>query len=150
MDEVFGTHKVQGWVTNASVLRSIARRIDASGQQVPEGQLAAEWALTDPDSALREPPTPLTGYQVLEVTLPDDSPAAGQPLGTVTWPPGWTPVSALHNRQLGTPDPGLVLSPGDRINLLVPSPPATVTTARGQADEDPRGRAGQGHSRPAG
>ena len=140
--------QVQGWVTNASVLRSIARRITVSGQQAPEGQLAAEWALADPESALRQPPTPLPGYQVLEVTIPDGSPAAGQPFGTVTWPPGWTPVSALHHRQLGTPDPGLVLSPGDRINLLVPSPPPPSTAHDGQAGEelgDPaRNRAGRG------
>jgi CIC family chloride channel protein len=140
--------QVQGWVTNASVLRSIARRIDASGQQAPQAQLAAEWALADPDSALREPPTPLPGYQVLEVTIPEGSSAAGQPLGTVTWPPGWTPVSALHNRQLGTPDPGLVLSPGDRINLLVPSPPPPGPAQDGQAGEElggpARNRAGQG------
>ena len=140
--------QVQGWVTNASVLRSIARRIDASAEQAPEGQLAADWALADPDQALREPSVPLPGYQVLEVTLPEDSPAAGQPLGTLTWPAGWTPVSVAHNRQLGTPDPGLVLTPGDRINLLVPSPPAMVSAADGQADDDPRGRAYQGHPRP--
>jgi hypothetical protein len=41
-----------------------------------------------------------------------------------------TVLLALHKRQLGTPDTGLVLSPGDRINLLVPSPPATATAAR--------------------
>ena len=142
--------QIEGWVTNASVLRSVARRIDASGKKAPEAQLAAEWALSDPQSALREPPSPLPGYQVLEITIPDDSPAAGQPLGAITWPHGWTPVSVAHNRQLGTPDPRLVLSPGDRINLLALSPPRTVTTTHGQADENPRGTAGQGHSRPAG
>jgi CIC family chloride channel protein len=142
--------QIEGWVTNASVLRSVARRIDASGKQAPEAQLAAEWALSDPQSALREPPSPLPGHQVIEITIPDGSPAAGQPLGTIIWPSGWTPVSVAHNRQLGTPDPRLVLSPGDRINLLVPRPPATVTAVHGQADENPRGTAGQGPSRPAG
>ena len=51
------------------------------------------------------------------------SPAVGQTLGTITWPPGWTPVSVLRNRQLRDPDPGITLSAGDRINLLAPSPP---------------------------
>ncbi|MGI8449609.1 MAG: chloride channel protein [Streptosporangiaceae bacterium] len=125
--------QIEGWVTNASVLRSVARRIDASGQQAPEAQLAAEWALSDPQSALREPPSPLPGYQVLEITLPDDSPAAGQPLGGIAWPTGWIPVSVAHQRQLGTPDPGLVLSPGDRISLLVPSPLRPGAAQDGQA-----------------
>ena len=131
-----GGQQIQGWVTNASVLRSIARRIDASGKQAPEAQLTAEWALSDPQSALREPPTPLPGYQVLEITLPEDSPAAGQPLGAITWPSGWTPVSVAHNRQLGTPDPGLVLSRGDRINLLAPSPQQAGTVQDGQPREE--------------
>ncbi len=41
--------QVQGWVTNASVLRSIAHRIDASGQQGPQTQPAAEWACAGPE-----------------------------------------------------------------------------------------------------
>ena len=141
--------QILGWVTNAGVLRAIAQQIDTSRQQAPQAQLTADWAPGDPDSARREAPTPLTGYQVLEVTIPEGSSAAGQPLGVITWPHGWTAVSALHNRQLGTPDPGLVLSPGDRINLLVPRPPAAITAARGQPDESPRGTAGQAHSHPA-
>jgi hypothetical protein len=44
--------QILGWVTNAGVLGAIARRIDASGQQAPETQLAAEWA-RPPGAALR-------------------------------------------------------------------------------------------------
>jgi chloride channel protein, CIC family len=139
--------QVQGWVTNASVLRSIACRIDASGKQAPQAQLAAGWALADPDAALREPPTPLPGYQVLEITLPEDSPAAGQPLGAITWPSGWTPVSVAHDRQLGTPAPGLVLSPGDRINLLAPSPQRAGAAQDGQAGEELGGPPGTAQAR---
>ena len=128
--------QVLGWVTNASVLRSIARRIDASGQQAPEAQLAAEWARPDPAAALREPPAPLPGYQILEVTIPGDSPAAGHPLGAVRWPAGWTPVSVVHDRQLGSAYRGLVLSPGDRVNLLAPSPQGADPAQEAQADED--------------
>jgi CIC family chloride channel protein len=142
--------QILGWVTNAGVLRAIAQQIGTTRQQAPQAQLTAEWAPGDPEPARRKAPTPLTGYQVLEVTIPEGSSAAGQPLGAITWPHGWIAVSALHSRQLGTPDPDLVLSPGDRINLLVPSPPAMVTAARGQADESPRAAPGQAHSHPAG
>jgi CIC family chloride channel protein len=117
-----GQH-IQGWVTGASVLRAIARQIDASGQQAPQTQLAAEWALADPESALREPPTPLPGYQILEITIPEGSSAAGQPLGAITWPPGWIPVSMARDSQPGSPNPERLLRAGDRINLLAPPSP---------------------------
>ncbi len=117
---------VQGWVTNNRVLQAIAQRISTTQTQVTQGQLAAEWAPPDPQAALREPPTPLRGYQILEVTIADGSPATGQPLRTITWPPGTIPVSVLHHRRLRDPHPDLTLSPGDRIILL----------AR-QADEQP-------------
>jgi CIC family chloride channel protein len=117
-----GQH-VQGWVTNASVLRAIAVQLRAAGKKAPQAQLDAGWALPDPGSALREPPTPLLGYKILEITISSGSPAAGQALGSIPWPPGWTPVSVLRNRQLRDPDPDIVISAGDRINLLAPSPP---------------------------
>jgi CIC family chloride channel protein len=100
-----GQH-IQGWITNPGVLQAVARQIRTSRLQTTRGQLAADWALPDPQVSLREPPTPLPGYQILEVTLRDDFPAAGSTLSAITWPPGWTPISILH----------------DRINLLVPGP----------------------------
>ena len=80
--------QILGWVTNASVLRAIANQIDASGQQAPEAQLAAEWAVAGPEPALREPPTPLPGYPGPRNHHPRGFPAAGQPPGAITWPPG--------------------------------------------------------------
>ena len=67
-----------------------------------------------------QPSNPLPGYRVVEITLPDDSPAAGTRLSEVTWPPGYLPVSLLRNRHLRRPDPQLLLRPGDRIALLTP------------------------------
>jgi CIC family chloride channel protein len=109
---------VQGWVTNNRVLQAIAQRISTAQPQVAQGQLAAEWALPDPEATLREPPTPLRGYRILEVAIADGSPASGQALRTLTWPPGTLPVSVLHHRRLRDPQPDLTLSPGDRIILL--------------------------------
>jgi hypothetical protein len=43
-------------------------------------------------------------------------------LSDVNWPPGYLPVSLLHNRHLRRPDPHIVLRPGDRIALLTPRP----------------------------
>ena len=129
--------QIQGWVTNATVLRAVAHQIDAPGQQAPGAQPAAGGPRADPQPALREPPAPLPGYRLLEITIPEESPAAGQPLGAISWPHGWTPVSVAHDRQLGGPDPDLVLSPGDRINLLTPGPSGTSPVREGQAGGDP-------------
>ena len=62
--------------------------------------------------------TPLGGYQVLEITIAAGSPAAGQALGGIAWPPGCVPVLVLDNRTLRDPDPAITLLPGDRVSLL--------------------------------
>ena len=114
--------QVQGWITNNRVLQTIASKIHASQAQATQAQLAAEWALPDPETGLREPPTPLRGYQILEITIPDRSPIAGQPLGAITWPPGCTPVSVIHTRRMRDPDPAITLKPGDRVIMLATEP----------------------------
>ena len=102
--------QVQGWITNASVLQSVAAEIGTSPRQAGPGSTEAA------------APDPLRGYQVLEVTLAPDSPAAGLPLGSIAWPSGSTPVSVLRDRSLTDPDPGLTLKAGDRVSLLTPAP----------------------------
>ncbi|MGH3406339.1 MAG: chloride channel protein, partial [Streptosporangiaceae bacterium] len=93
--------QVLGWITNSSVLQTVAARIgrapepdeatpppSRSGQQ-PDAEQPG--AAEQPDAA-EQPPTPLSGYRLLEVAIGPDSPAAGQLLGSITWPPGSTPV----------------------------------------------------------
>jgi chloride channel protein, CIC family len=111
--------QVQGWITGASVLDTVAREI--SGPQA-----AAGGAQPDGQSSRQEPPNPLHGWQVLEVTIEDGSPASGQALGAITWPPGILPVSVLRNRRLQDAEPGLTLTPGDRINLLARAPQSSL------------------------
>jgi TrkA-C domain len=69
-----------------------------------------------------QPPTPLPGYEVIEIAISAGSPAAGHKLRDVAWPPGSTPVSVLRGRQLRAAEPGLALAKGDRVNLLAPLP----------------------------
>lgn len=121
-----GQH-VAGWVTNNRVLGAIARQVNAAQPEAEQGQLAADWALPDPEAGLREPPTPLHGYQILEITLSRDSAAAGRPLSEISWPAGWTPVSVVRSRQMQDPDPAAVLSPGDRVILLARRAPEPGT-----------------------
>jgi chloride channel protein, CIC family len=116
-----GQH-VAGWITNNRVLQTIARQIHTAWAQTTQAQLAADWAVPDPAAALLEPPTPLHGYEILEITIQPGSSAASRKLGTITWPAGCTPVSVVHNRSMRDPDPAMPLSSGDRVILLAREP----------------------------
>jgi chloride channel protein, CIC family len=115
--------RVQGWVTNAGVLRALARQVAGARADTVHAQAAASGDHDDAQAMLRHPPVPLPGYQLIEVTITDASPAAGHALSDVAWPPASSPVSVLHGRRLRTPDPGLTLAPGDRVSLLIPESP---------------------------
>ncbi|MGI8447442.1 MAG: TrkA C-terminal domain-containing protein [Streptosporangiaceae bacterium] len=90
----------------------------------------------------QEPPNPLPGYQILEISVPDGSPAAGRALGTITWPPGSCPVSILRGRTLQDPDPGTMLCPGDLLNLLTRAaqPSASRRLPAGRPEPQPHGQ----------
>ena len=116
--------QVQGWITNASVLRAVADQIGTS-----PGQAAGLSGSI--------PPAPLRGYQVLEVTLAPGSPAAGRALGRIPWPIGSIPVSVLRDRSLTDPDPALTLKVGDRVSLLTPVPGKAAAPLIAQPDPAP-------------
>jgi chloride channel protein, CIC family len=109
--------QVRGWITNQSVLQTVASRIGGSRPQ--DSSTVGEAA---PGRA--EPPALLHGYRVLEVSIGPDSLAPGRPLSTLSWPPGSIAVSVLRRRGLQEPDPDLTLAEGDRVSLLVPAGPA--------------------------
>jgi CIC family chloride channel protein len=130
--------QVQGWITGSNVITAVSRRIHEAQAQphAPRAARVAAWAQPDPGGAVREPATPLPGYQVLEIAIQDNTPAAGASLGSLRWPPGYTPVSVRRHNQPASPDPGATLSPGDRIVVLVRKPgvrrpPAQQSAASG-------------------
>jgi CIC family chloride channel protein len=114
--------QLQGWITSQNLVHAVARRISAAPAATREAQLAAGWALPDPPAALEQAPDPLPGYQVVEITITGDSPAAGRALGEISWPSGWIPVTVLASHALRDPDPGITLAAGDRVNLLARTP----------------------------
>ena len=115
-----GQH-VQGWITSQNVLQAVARHTHAATAATQASRAAAP-AVPGPQAAPGQPPDPLRGYQILEITISAGSPASGQTLGDTTWPPGWIPVTILDNHTLRDPDPGITLAPGDRVNLLAREP----------------------------
>ena len=135
--------QLKGWITSQNVLQSVARQINASLTATAQAQLAAQWAVPDPHTPTGAP-DPLRGYQILEVTITADSPAAGQSLGNTTWPPGCIPVSVLDDHTLRNPEPGITLRPGDRVNLLAPTPEHKPRHSHDEKDGLPNGHtAGQ-------
>jgi chloride channel protein, CIC family len=90
--------QVLGWITSQSVLHAVACEIGSSPRPAGRAQAVAGEARPDPESCPQEPPTPLPGYEVLEVAVEDKLPAAGKALGTITWPAACFPVSVLHDR----------------------------------------------------
>ena len=124
-----------GWITNDSVLHAIAREIGTAPPQA--GAPPAQAAGAGLPGQFPEPPTPLPGYQVLEITIGPGSPSAGKAIGTITWPHGYLPVSVLHGRSLHEPHPDLVLAPGDRISLLTGETPGNAADPAGTASHTP-------------
>jgi len=114
--------QVEGWVTGAGVLQSLARYVTGSQADTVQAQAAADWEHGDAQAMLRNPPVPLPGYQVIEITVTADSSAAGRKLGEVPWPSAGTLVSVLHDRRLRPPDSEITLRVGDRVSLLIPAP----------------------------
>jgi chloride channel protein, CIC family len=136
--------QVQGWITNDSVLQAVAREIGPSPQRAAGPARNGSPARRGAGRPDTQPPTPLPGYQVLEVTVRPGSPAAGKKLSAVAWPPGYVPVSLLHRRSLQEPDPEFILAPGDRVSLLAPAPapppspqPQTASTSRPRKESAP-------------
>ena len=111
-----GQH-LQGWITSQNVLQAVARHMHAAPASA-QAQQAAALAVSGPQAGPGQPQAPLRGYQILEITISVGSPAAGQALGDTSWPPGWIPVTVLDNDTLRDPDPGIILVPGNRVNLL--------------------------------
>lgn len=133
------------------MLQAVARHIHTAQAGTAQPQPAAEPAPHGPHDDLHQAPAPLSGYQVLEITISAGSPTAGQTLSDIAWPPGWTPVTVLDNHNLRDPDPGLTLAPGDRVNLLAREPydPEPAHPRDQPAGHPPDARPGPGPMRPS-
>jgi chloride channel protein, CIC family len=142
--------RIEGWVTDSSVLAEVGRRIRTKGGQDAQAQSAADVDHDSKASARQQPPTPLPGYEVIEIAVGAGSPAVGQKLRDVAWPPGSTPVSVLRGRQLRAAEPVLALANGDRVNLLAPLPggPSGARSVEVSSSSAAR-RAGPGPARAA-
>jgi chloride channel protein, CIC family len=131
------SRELEGWVTSEGVLRAIAHRVAGTAAETADAQAAADGEPDDARAVLEQPPAPLPGYYVAEITITGDSPPAGQKLCEVSWPPASIPVSVLRAGSPHAADQGITLAAGDRVSLLIPAaqnsqPPDAKPPGRGQ------------------
>ena len=132
--------RLVGWITEGDVLRAMARRVQAAGAEMAEGNLAAEWALDDPIAQQHTPPSPLPGYTLVDVAVAAGSVLAERPLGEMRWPPGVVVTAATRGRRTLVAHPNTRLRAGDRVLALVPLlEPAKPMAAEPSLDPAPPG-----------
>ncbi|HET9718596.1 MAG TPA: chloride channel protein, partial [Solirubrobacteraceae bacterium] len=116
--------ELRGWITRNDVLGALAEEVGASSASIEQGARAA-----DPDygsSASRaggepEPDTPLVGYQLLELELGQDSPAAGRRVHEIKWPAGTVPVAVTQRGEVRAISAEARLCAGERVLVLAPA-----------------------------
>ncbi|MGO9488894.1 MAG: CBS domain-containing protein [Solirubrobacteraceae bacterium] len=114
-------HTLQGWVTREDVMRALIGRLQASAGEIERGAEGAEFAVKEPHKQVHVPSTPLDGYEILEVTISEDTPAGGRLLGDVAWPAASSVVAVSEGDRLVAPRADIELHPGGRVILLAPA-----------------------------
>ncbi|HTT59523.1 MAG TPA: chloride channel protein [Acidimicrobiales bacterium] len=127
---------LEGWMTRQSVIRAIGQSLRESTREVEKGALAAEFAEDDPAAHLHEPPNPLEGYDVIEITVGSHSPELGRSLSDVPWPPGCVVVAVTEVGGAAVPRRDLELIEGDRVTLLAPVARTEATLSESEPPED--------------
>ena len=112
---------LRGWLTRADVLRALETTLSTGEREIQAGATAAEYAAKDPTAAIHTPSTPLRGYEMLELRVLPDSPAAGRRISDIAWPPGCTVVAITQEREIHAARPDLELRPGERAIVLAPT-----------------------------
>ncbi len=113
--------RLLGWITRQNVLSAIARRLESSAREVKQGATAAELATPDPEARVDVPSTPLSGYNLVELTVGSHSPGLGRRLRDIQWPSGCTVVAVSDGREIVAPRGDLTLRAGECVVLLTPA-----------------------------
>ncbi|HVA76134.1 MAG TPA: chloride channel protein [Acidimicrobiales bacterium] len=116
-------NRIVGWITSHDVIQAMSNRLLSYPRDASQGNVAAEWATPDPAASARVPPSPLPGYEILEVALSATMPGAERRLQDIDWPAETTPVAVRHRHRTRVVNADTVLRPGDHVIVLVPHAP---------------------------
>jgi len=94
--------------------------VSASAAGIEQGAVAADFAAQDPDALAHTPSTPLSGYEIVEITITPDSPALGRCAGNIAWPTGSIIVAVSEGHAIVPVHNDTELHAGERIILLAP------------------------------
>ena len=125
-------HHIIGWITSHDVIQTMANRLAAYPHDATQGNQAAEWATPHPTTTTRTPPSPLPGYQLIDLDI--RPPHQGQTISQLDWPPGVTPIAITRHHRTIMAAPDTKLRPGDHLLALIPNVPQTDTAP----NESPR------------
>jgi CIC family chloride channel protein len=112
---------VVGWVTQEDVVHAMAVRIAASVSETAKGTLAAERASPDAAKMLHVPPTPLEGYELVEIRIRGHSAEVGRKMGDVTLPDGAFIAAIIDGSRTIAATSDARLHAGNRLLVLVPT-----------------------------
>jgi CIC family chloride channel protein len=124
--------RLQGWLTRQGVLMALAQSVEASGERMRAGAVAADFGAEDPARRAHTPSTPLDGYEIVELRIGPDSPARGRTIDAVPWPPGSVVVAVRQEGNVVAVEAGRALRGGDHVVLLSPAVEAAEPVAPGQ------------------
>ena len=105
-----GQH-LQGWITTQNVLQAVARHMHTAQAGTAQLQSVAGPAPHGPQDDLHQAPTPLGGYQVLEITIAAGSPPPARHSATSPGRPATSRSRSWTTAPCGTPTPPSPSSP---------------------------------------
>ena len=112
---------LQGWITRHNILDVLTQTVQSSDQSIERGALAADFGVDDPSLVAHRSSTPLSGYEIVEITVGANSPALGQRVDEIAWPPGCLVVTVTEPDALGAATNSTILRDGTRVTLLARS-----------------------------
>ncbi|HEX3979115.1 MAG TPA: chloride channel protein [Solirubrobacteraceae bacterium] len=112
---------LRGWITRRDVLRALAQSIDDTRGASEAGAVAADFGADDPEEAAHRSSAPLNGYEIVDLSITPDSPAAGRRISDVDWPDGAVVVAITDRGEIVTPGPSTELRAGERVIVLTRS-----------------------------
>jgi CIC family chloride channel protein len=117
---------VQGWITRHNILDVLTQTVQSSEQSIEKGALAADFGADDPSLLAHRSSTPLTGYEIVEITIGANSPAFGRQVDEISWPAGCLVLAVTEPDSRVTTRNNTILREGERVLLLAPVGPRTL------------------------
>ncbi len=112
---------IQGWITRHDVLETLAQSVSSSIREIEHGAIAADFAVPDPKALAHTPTTPLSSYEIVEITINPGSPALGRRISNIAWPPGSLIVAVTDGQEIIPLRNDTELHAGQRVTLLAPA-----------------------------